>query len=213
LPELLARLRPPSASEAQLAELAEMLLSAQAPAVPAQTVMRALHWAPQQALARENLAFLCAVDSWAKRERRLAAVRSLAGTPVDFFGQGWREALGDVPDFRYVGNVRHDDIAVLMAHYAAVLNCDPNWAAGVHDRVYTAAAMGVAVLTNDNSALDTAALPADLVHVYDANRPQLGPLAQRAIAAASAPAQLRLDVIGAHGWTNRMARLVAPSRG
>jgi len=42
--------------------------------------------------------------------------------------------------------------------------------------------MGVPVLTNSNSGLDAAQLPADLVHVYDANRPALAPLAELAAA-------------------------------
>ena len=101
-------------------------------------------------------------------------MRSLAGQPVDFYGSGWQAALGDIPDFRHVGRVHHDDIALLIPHYRAVLNFDPNWSGGVHDRVYTAAAMGVTVVTNTNTALHAAALPADLVIPYAADRPAIG---------------------------------------
>jgi hypothetical protein len=207
LPELLARARPAGVAGDRLDALAEMLLSPHAPLVPAQAVMRALGWGPDDVTSPGHVAFVCAVDSWMKRERRLAAVRSLVGVPVDFYGHGWDQAFPDAPSFRQGGQVAHDDIAALVRRYGAVLNFDPNWAAGVHDRVYTACAMGVPVLTNDNSALDGAGLPPDLLHVYDANRPALAELARRALAGCPEPARPRLDVLKAHGWMDRMARL------
>ena len=211
--ELVARTRPTGVGDAALGELAAIMHSTEAPAMPSEAAMRAFGWEPLQLVDAAYLPFLCALDSWTKRERRLKAARSLMGLPVDFFGNGWQQVLGDVSDFRYRGDVGHDDIALLMTHYAGVVNFDPNWSAGVHDRVYTAVAMGTTVLTNDNTALGGAHLPKELVRVYDANQPQLAPLAHEAIQSATMPALPRLEVMSAHGWSNRMARLVQPALG
>ena len=209
LGRLLARTRPAGVSPAATEELAEAILSPQAPSMPAEAAMRAFRWEPAQVVDSANLPFICGLDSWTKRERRIAAARSLAGIPVDFFGAGWKEVLGDIDGFRYLGQIRHENIARQMTRYAAVVNFDPNWAAGMHDRLYTACSMGVHVLTNDNTGLAGADLPSDLVHVYNANRPALAPLAGRVLAGAGASAVPRLKVIGSHGWSNRMARLIA----
>lgn len=209
LRRLLARTRPPGADPGALDELADLMLSADAPAMPAEAAMRVFKWEPAQAVDAVHLPFICGIDSWTKRERRIAAVRSLAGIPVDFWGDGWKEVLGDIEGFRYMGQISHEDIASKMSEYAAVVNFDPNWSAGMHDRLYTACSMGVPVITNDNTGLAAARLPAELVQVYDANRPALAAPASTAIAAAREPAAPRLDVIGEHGWSNRMARLIA----
>ncbi|MDD2976678.1 hypothetical protein [Aquabacterium sp.] len=184
----------------------DALLASDADAMPARTVSEQLGWNPETAL--QHLPALIAVDSWVKRHRRLAAVRSLQGVPVDFFGTGWRELLGDVPDFRYVGNIKHQDIATLLRHYRGLVNFDPNWQHGVHDRVYTACAMGTAVITNDNTALGEDHLPAELISTYSAQNPELteqvrdiGILGQQP--SATTP---RYDVMQSHCWTNRIAK-------
>lgn len=195
------------AAPARRARLAEALTAPDAAAMPALTVCRELGWSPADALHSQRLPVLIAIDSWVKRERRLAAVRSLAGIPCDFFGRGWAELLGEVPGFRHVGQVHHGDIARLVPHYMAVLNFDPNWSHGVHDRVYTATAMGTRVLTNTNEALAGAALPGDLVATYDANRPALAQTLLDAgwLDALPAPARPRAELLAGHGWAARMA--------
>jgi hypothetical protein len=208
LPELLNRVLALHAGALARQRLAEALQAADAPAMPARAVVRELGWDPETALSGIGLQALTAIDSWVKRDRRLRAVRSLIGLPLDFYGAGWHELLGDVPGFRHVGQVSHDDIALVLPYYAGVLNFDPNWEGGVHDRVYTAAAMGVPVLTNFNTGLAEARLPPDLVLGYDANRPALGELVAGRWAANALPRTqaLRPDVIASHGWGTRMAQ-------
>ncbi len=159
----------------------------------------------------ENLSFACGIDSWVKRHRRLGAVRNLKGFPVDFYGGGWREALGDIPMFRYMGNVDHNDIAHLVAQYSAVLNFDPNWSDGLHDRVYTACSMGVSVITNENSALANSGLPHDLIFTYDINRPNIADIADSILSQNYGPSTPRPDVIANHGWPARLADFVCAS--
>ncbi|NDY89912.1 glycosyltransferase family protein [Ideonella livida] len=192
------------------ARVAEALRAPHAHAMPARTVADALCWSPREVLVRDRLAALVAIDSWVKRERRLQAVESLRELPVDFFGTGWDRLLPAGPHWRHVGQIAHGDIARLLPHYQALVNFDPNWAHGVHDRVYTAAAMGCPVLTNHNSGLDAAGLPESLVWRYDANRPDLATLVEEAgwlhrPALARSPGEA---VLARHNWASRMIEWV-----
>ena len=184
----------------------DALLAPDAHAMPARTISDTLGWSPEAAL--NHLPTLIAVDSWVKRHRRLAAVRSLQGTPVDFFGTGWREMLGDVPNFRYVGNVNHQDIATLLRHYRGLVNFDPNWQHGVHDRVFTACAMGTPVITNENTALQDMKLPTDLVLTYQAQTPQISALVKQTglLESHLHEGTIRHDVMMSHNWADRIAQ-------
>ena len=208
LPELLARALGRLTTPGGRAHIADALQATDAHPMPALTVTTALELPPHRALQSDVLPALIAIDSWIKRQRRLEAVRSLAGVPVDFFGSGWHELIGDCPGFRHVGQVGHREIARLLPHYRAVVNFDPNWHAGVHDRVYTACAMGVPVLSNHNSGLAAAALPAALVLGYDANRPKLAPLVAEhgLLREDRPPSRPHADVMSRHNWATRMGQ-------
>ena len=206
LPGLLARVAGKHAGADRLDALHDALLAPDAEAMPALTVARVLGWGPERAFDRPSLAVMVAVDSWVKRNRRIQAVASLAGVPVDFYGTGWKEQFGDTPGFNYIGRVHHDNIARVLAHYRATVNFDPCWQGGVHDRVYSAAAMGTHVFTNTNTGLARAALPGDVVTTYDANRPQLATLVRASGALeATTQAGARHDVLARHNWGSRMA--------
>jgi hypothetical protein len=206
LPDLLARVAGAHAGADRLATLHDALLAADADAMPAQTVARVLGWGPERAFDRPSLAVMVAVDSWVKRHRRIQAVASLAGVPVDFYGTGWKAQFGETPGFNYIGRVHHDHIARVLAHYRATVNFDPNWQGGMHDRVYSAAAMGTHVFTNANTGLAAAGLPADLVTAYDANRPALAALVRNsAVLSSKKPITPRLDVLARNNWGSRMA--------
>jgi len=202
LPTLLDRVGLGAARQA----LQEALMAPDAPAMAPRTVSEVLGWDLSTTL--QHAPALIAVDSWVKRHRRLEAVRSLQGVPVDFFGSGWQALLGEVDGFRYVGQIGHQDIATVLRHYRGLVNFDPNWADGVHDRVYTACAMGTPVLTNDNSVLSDGHLPEDLVWRYDAQRPQLGASveAARLLSSAPEPIQVRHDVMNTHNWAARIGQ-------
>ena len=206
LPDLLARVAGSHTTADRLATLHDALLAVDADAMPAQTVARVLGWGPERAFDRPSLAVMVAVDSWVKRNRRIQAVASLAGVAVDFYGTGWKEQFGETPGFNYIGRVHHDHIARVLSHYRATVNFDPNWQGGVHDRVYSAAAMGTHVFTNANTGLLNAGLPADLITTYDANRPLLAELVRGsgALKSTTSPGA-RVDVLSRHNWGSRMA--------
>ena len=192
----------------RLEALSEALLAPNANSMPAITVCQELGWGTADALTQRCLPTIIAVDSWVKRERRLAAVRSLAGIPCDFFGQGWKELLGEIPGFRHMGTIWHEDIGLLLPHYLGVVNFDPNWSYGVHDRVYTAAASGVCVLTNENEALSAARLPR--LATFNANRPDLAGVVHRAGWFEDFGKLHRPDAeqLSKHGWATRMAQWI-----
>lgn len=212
LDALLERLLGGHVAPALLRRAAEALQAADADPMPAATLCRALGWAPRQALTTDYLKVVVAVDSWVKRDRRIAAVRSLAGVPCDFFGHGWQALLGDVPGFRHVGQIRHEDIARLVPHYLGLVNFDPNWAHGLHDRIYTVTAMGGRVLTNTNAALTGAALPAAQLATYDPNRPALADAVMGAgWLERLAPVQPNAALLARHSWSARMAAWLCPA--
>jgi hypothetical protein len=216
LEPLLQRLLGQRVDASLRAALVDALLAEDAEPMPAMTVCRVLNWELRDALTSGCLPVLTAVDSWAKRHRRIQAVRSLAGLPCDFFGHGWAELLGEVPGFRYVGQIRHTDIAKLSVNYLGLVNFDPNWRHGVHDRVFTVTAMGVRVLTNDNAALDSLQLPPSLVTRYDANRPALAERVADSgwLDCMPAPAQPSAEVMAQHNWGTRMGQwLAGPAAG
>jgi len=209
LPALLQRLLGRRVDSRRLQQAAEALNAPDAHPMPARTLAASLGWTPAEVMTgNEQLAATIAVDSWFKRERRLAAVRSMTGLQVDFFGSGWDQLLGEVPGFRHVGQIRHGDIAKLVPHYLGLVNFDPNWQHGLHDRVYTTTAMGCRIITNDNSALAEAALPHELLLSYDANRPAIA----ESVAAAGwldslpPPARPNSELLARHQWGTRMAQ-------
>lgn len=188
-------------------DLAAALLAPEADPLPARQLSQAMRWAPQECLQPQRLKGLLALDSWVKRHRRLLAVRSLGQVPVDFFGTGWQGLLGTQAHHRHVGQVAHQDIARLMPHYQAVLNFDPNWQGGVHDRVYTAAAMGVPVITNEAAPLAALQQQGAALLSYACNGPSLEERLQDwpAWTAASGPRQPDFGFMASHNWANRMA--------
>lgn len=194
-------------------ELTDRLFAADAKQIPALTLCEHFGWNAKEALS--NLSLIIAVDSWIKRNKRIEAMKSLAGHAVDFFGFGWKELLGDIDGFRYFGQVKHQDIARLMPHYRGLLNFDPNWEAGVHDRVYTACALGAVSLTNTNEALPEAQLPSELVVTYNANKPNLGELVEAHGILDPKPRMNvpRADVLTAHSWSARAAHWITLSQG
>lgn len=188
-------------------DLAAALLAPDADPLPVRQLSQAMRWAPQECLQPQRLKGALALDSWVKRHRRMVAVRSLGQLPVDFFGTGWLAMLGAQAHHRHVGQVAHQDIARLMPHYQAVLNFDPNWQGGVHDRVYTAAAMGVPVITNDAAPLaDLQQLGAPILS-YASNSPSLEARIRDwpAWAAPSAARQPHFGFMASHNWASRMA--------
>jgi hypothetical protein len=119
-------------------------------------------------------AYLARLDAFQKRRRRHLAILGLRQFPVDFYGEGWEAYTTDFKDCRHMGTVPHSDIGRVLQQYKILLNFDPNWDDGLHDRVYSALANGCRVLTNRSAALVDLELPDEgSVLTYEADRPTL----------------------------------------
>jgi hypothetical protein len=189
--------------------LVDLLTSQDVPDMPLRLLVNLLDWRGEQVFSGDNLPLICAVDSYFKRLRRFIAIRSLSGLPVDFYGSGWATYFSEEKNFRFLGNIKHQEVAQYCAKYKAVVNFDPNWEMGIHDRVFTTCAMGTPVITNDNSALRDAQLPAELLHSYPANNPQLQGMAETLLQRPFDRPQPDPRVLAAHSWVPRMAQLIA----
>lgn len=189
--------------------LVDLVLDPDAPVAPGAALRACAGLAPVDLMSMPVLQFLCGLDSWVKRARRAAAVEQLVGHPVDFYGKGWRERFGDTPGFEYHGPVPHPEMGRLFRTHAGVVNLTTNWSHGLHERVYTALAAGVPVLTPDNPSLAARHLPQGLVHRYDERRPHLGDAIATVLAEAGPDLpQPCPDVVVHHGWADRAARFL-----
>lgn len=102
------------------------------------------------------LELVAEVDSFLKRYRRLAVAKELIKTSinqnikVDIFGTGW-DRLGELPaNITLHGPTTYLDQFTAYKKSRTVLNTDPNWVAGVHDRVFNAFGSYCVAITNFN---------------------------------------------------------------
>ena len=191
----------------ELARVEERLLAATARPNVVADLFAWLGLAPRAALSPAVQRFMAAADSFIKRHRRLLAVHALRGVAVDFAGPGWETTFGDQADFRFLGSMQHRHLARLMSLYRGVVNFDPNWEWGAHDRVFTALGQGVPVFTHRNACHAEEQLPAALVLPFEPNAPQLADAAHALLAHASThrPASQAVDGVG---WHHRIGRLL-----
>jgi hypothetical protein len=96
-------------------------------------------------------------DSFLKRYRRLHLIRGLIESTyahqlkISFYGTGW-ERLGDLPEnWKTFKPVHYDSQFELFNMSKCILNLDPNWAAGTHDRVFNAMSSNSLAITNYNN--------------------------------------------------------------
>lgn len=100
------------------------------------------------------------VDSFLKRYRRLAVAKEMLNVSLNnnyevaIFGTGW-ENLGKLPsNIKIFGPTYYEKQFEIFNSSKSVLNTDPNWICGVHDRVFNAFGSGCAVVTNQNKYTD-----------------------------------------------------------
>lgn len=105
--------------------------------------------------ASANLA--ATMDSFLKRYRRLYLIRGLIESTyaqqlkISFYGTGW-ERLGHLPKgWKTFKPVHYDSQFELFNMSKCVLNLDPNWAAGTHDRVFNTMSSNSLAITNFNN--------------------------------------------------------------
>ena len=104
--------------------------------------------------ANANLASI--FDSFLKRYRRLFLIKELLESPyarqlnISFYGTGW-ERLGVLPKhWQTFKPILYSSQFELFNKAKCVLNLDPNWATGTHDRVFNTMSAYSLAITNDN---------------------------------------------------------------
>ena len=107
-----------------------------------------------------HLAVAQVFDSYLKRYRRLAVLRALMADArtramkFAIFGTGW-DRLGELPaNWKIFGPSPYERQFEVFRHSRFVLNTDPNWTRGVHDRVFNAMAALCVPVTNRNLYTD-----------------------------------------------------------
>lgn len=188
----------------RLHQLADQLLAPQARGGVVQDIFEQLGLSPEDALLPAVQALACSADSWIKRWRRVQAINSLRGLPVDFVGPGWDQVYSQEPDFRFLGSLPHRQLARLTRLYRGLLNFDPNWDHGAHDRLYTALSMGVPVLSHANTAHVDCQVPPGVLLPFAPNAPALAPLAEHLLAR-----DLTGFVATGVDWDSRIGQLLA----
>jgi hypothetical protein len=178
------------------------------PNMPLRLLHKFMNWELDEILNIQNLPLICAIDSYIKRSRRFKAIKSLSGMPIDFYGAGWEKYFPNEKNFRFLGNIKHQEVAQYTKKYKGIINFDPNWEMGVHDRVFTTCAMGIPVITNENSALNILNNSIELIHTYSTNDPQIMGVADYLLTSKMEDHPPNLKNLTDHSWTNRMAQLI-----
>lgn len=128
-------------------------------------------------------AYLSKLDSFQKRRRRRLAVEALSDVPIDIFGPGWEPYTRDFSDCRHMGSIPYLYLPEVSQQYRVILDFNPGFGHGLHDRVYCGVGNGARVLTNSCRAIADLALPdPDAVISYDVcDAPNVAELARHAL--------------------------------
>ena len=104
----------------------------------------------------EGASLAATFDSFLKRYRRLYLIKELINSAyarqlsISFYGSGW-DKLGAIPDrWATFKPIHYDSQFDIFNQSKCVLNLDPNWATGTHDRVFNTMSAKSLAITNDN---------------------------------------------------------------
>lgn len=100
-----------------------------------------------------SIAALCEIDSYLKALKRWTIAKQLLrlkDCKVCFIGGGWEEAFGGTHNFTFINSAPYDDQFKIFQLSKVVINCDPNFVFGIHDRVYNALMVKSRIITNNN---------------------------------------------------------------
>jgi len=138
----------------QVARLKSALLADDCPSNPLGIVKETLQLPDNPFPHLNHLRAIDLVDSWLKSARRQLLAHKIVDEdlPIDIAGSGWSDLLKSSHSLRLLGRISHSDFSNIVPRYKGILNLDPNWDHGFHDRVYTALASGVYVITQANKA-------------------------------------------------------------
>lgn len=158
-------------SEKRIRNLVEKIQSPQAKNNISTEFIESENIDPNDVLNSGGLELLARIDAFEKRRRRIAVVNSLEGIPIDFYGDGWNRYFSDRENSRFLGNIRYDQLSAISLKYPVLINFDPNWDDGLHDRAFTAVGNGCRVVSNFNLAFKEFEFPEESYYCFAANKP------------------------------------------
>lgn len=91
------------------------------------------------------------IDGYIKRYNRNRLVESLVDMPLVLFGSNWDRYIHKSSKWKIGGTISYAEQFGLFENSRCVINVDPNWGAGTHDRAYNAMAAGATVFTPENA--------------------------------------------------------------
>lgn len=151
----------------------------------------------------------CTTDSFIKRYRRTAIPRLLAGRNVHFFGHGWEPLTAANPTFQTHGPVLYTQQTEIIAQSKVVLNMDPNFGNGVHDRVFNAATHGAVALSQHNPFLTQSLTPGEGCLGYAISGADINAVLDRSDADLEQIAASGFKKVQAmHTWRHRIRALI-----
>jgi Glycosyl transferases group 1 len=152
------------------------------------------------------------LDSLLKEHRRLAMALELVNLAKNeklkmiICGTGWEKLLPLPDGIMLAGAVHYSKQFDVFKQSRFVVNLDPNWTNGVHDRVFNAMSVGAAVITNKNQFVIDAFVEGENILTFE-NIHDLPSLIRRADSAVIANHALA-PYIKSHTWRHRMKGLV-----
>ena len=112
------------------------------------------------------------LDSLLKEGRRLHLAKQLIHIAETYHikmivcGTGW-DKLGDLPpSISFAGAVHYDQQFEFFRNSKILVNLDPNWVYGPHDRVFNAISVGGCVVTNVNEFISHSFIGNESISTY-----------------------------------------------
>lgn len=168
---------------------------------------RFFDFSPDEFVKQSFLTLAGSIDAFIKKNNRIKAIESLNNYPTDFYGPGWKKYFGDVENFSFHGEIKHNQIADILHNYKLLLNFDPNWEYGVHDRVFTALSSGTNVITNKNEFIKNITNNQSSIYEYKLNNPKINDLAELACNQFK-EYEYQNDFLITHSWHARIYNLL-----
>lgn len=207
LSEMVENNAPAAVSTTEKTALLERLVAKDFNGNVARCVLEACSIPLEYLMEPEYLSYMAAIDRNIRVRVRAETVSSLKGLPVDFYGTGWDELFGTEPSFNHRNQVSHYQIPELFQSYKCVLNFDPNFEHGVHDRVITALASGATVITNKNQYLTQIRDCDQAIFTYSLNETNIYDLAVNALETDTEPSCPK-QIYKEHSWGSRIYDLL-----
>ncbi len=112
-------------------------------------------------------------DSLTKRIRRnhyglqIANISKELNLKLCVCGSGWENLLENKNNFTILGNINYMDQFSLYQKSKIMINLDPNWTNGIHDRVFNALSCNISVITNQSKYKLKDNLPSEKIDFYN----------------------------------------------